>query len=325
MQSYEILEHKWADFNKLPRDGMVVCNSGTAALHLGMEALQLPLGSNFVTSDFNMIAVPRAIALAGHVPIFVDCTKRLLMDTLYMNRGLKEPNTYGVIATHIYGRRCPMEEIAGSPNLGSLFLIEDLAEAHGVQPHHRTDIACWSFYKNKIVAGEEGGAVWFRSPTLAERARMLRSLGFTEAHDFMHVPRGHNYRMSNVHADLILNSIADYPTTVHWRAALVGTYDHYCPSNWKMPKRNANWVYDIRIPGMSSSNQTRVVKFLNERGIAARHAFKPMRMQPEFQNCQYLGEMESVHSCSEVIYLPVNASISEDNISQAFKVISSCL
>src|SRR5262249_3891926 len=156
--------------------------------------------SHVLVPDFTMIACARAVTLAGLKPVFVDCDSSLLVDldcveSFYANR-LPYVPTPVVIAVHIYGRRVDMDKLHASVE-GAAWVVEDLAEAHGIRPHPDTKAACWSFYKNKLVAGEEGGAVWFEDTERAEKARMLRCQGFTESHDFYHIPRGHNYRLAN--------------------------------------------------------------------------------------------------------------------------------
>ena len=365
MQAYERLELAWSGFNGLDPDGMVACSSGTAALHLALEAMKLPPGSEVITSDFNMIAVPRAIAMAGLTPVFVDCDERLLMDCDLLDKFISNGDdggyrrqTEAIIAVHIYGRQCDMERYISWKRKysGDLFLIEDLAEAHGVKPHSDTDAACWSFYKNKQVAGEEGGAVWFKDPEHAKLARCLRSLGFTADHDFMHVGRGHNYRMSNLHAKPILDSIANYGKNLHGRKMGVHDYksagrlqiqewyDAACPDKLKMPKRDAIWVYDILLPDSKAGWETniknpnfgmpvyeplhKIVKTLNAEGIAARCGFKPMKKQEEFKNCRRVIKSLTTEvsvadrMSARVMYLPVSPGrTTEADCKRAFDLI----
>lgn len=289
-EAYERLEAAWAEWNELPPEGMVVCASGTAALHLAFECSTLIRGSSVVTSQFNMIACPRAIAMAGFSPVFVDCDDRLLMQTKNIDLAR------GVLAAHIYGRRCDMASIA---DWGVSWIVEDLAEAHGIRPHTSTDAACWSFYRNKIVAGEEGGAVWFRDPERAVHARQLRSLGFTDAHDFNHVPRGHNYRMSNAHATLILQSLARVDESISRRWERIAQIEEQTPSDWRMPSRDVPWVYDLR-PGAAKQD---LIQELSSRGVQYRLAFKPMGVQKEFRNCRSYGIWNAEKFSEEVIYL----------------------
>lgn len=196
---------------------------------------------------------------------------------------------------------------------GKTPIIEDLAEAHGINPHPGSFAACWSFYKNKIIHGEEGGMVAFRNKDAADLARSLRSLGFTKDHDFMHIPRGMNYRMSDVHADLIIDSLADVEDNLQYREFLTGMYDTYVPENWRMPKRAVNWVYDVRVPGLTTPVQNCIVNTLKSEGIQARHCFKPMTIQPEFSNRQPVSP-NALRLSQEVIYLPINESMDQEHV-----------
>ena len=286
VQPYEELEKKWAEWNHLDPVGMVVCSSGTAALHLALECVFQH--QEVYTSDYNMIAVPRAIKLSGKFPRFSD-------------HDVPDPHwpKIGHIVVHVYGRK-PWRVYPDST------VIEDLAEAHGISPREETNAACWSFYKNKIVAGEEGGAVWFRDPYHAVIARELRSLGFTPDHNYRHRPRGHNYRLSNCHAELILRSLAKVDDNIKRRQDGVGWMDEFIPEQWKQPPRDANWVYDLRIPGLKRNQMTEIVRLLNEWGIGARHGFYPMTGQEEFRD--ETGPKRNPNAwlaADEVFYLPI--------------------
>jgi len=207
-----------------------------------------------------------------------------------------------------------------------LFVVEDLAEAHGVIPHPDTDAACWSFYKNKIVGGEEGGAVAFKNPEHARLARRLRSLGFNDEHDFNHYPRGHNYRMSNAHAKLIIGSLNYYPVAIQKRREVERLYEEACPVAWRQPERDVPWVYDLRIRGMSSEIQDRVVRGSNKEGITARHCFKPMTRQLEYrEGIPRLVENNADRLSREVIYLPIRPGMKRIDCAQPFEIIQSVL
>ena len=308
MEPFLELEQKFATWVGVDPTGMVGCSSGTAALHLALEALRLPKGAEVIMPDLTMVACTRAVSLAGLTPVFVDCGEDLLMEKTLIPQAL-ELKTKALMAVHVYGRGYGMEPPGFSP--GSFYFIEDLAEAHGIKPHSMTDIACWSFYRNKIIAGEEGGAVWFRDSEHAKLARSLRSMGFTDAHDFMHLPGGHNYRMSNAHAKLILDSLARADENIRQRRQMEARYDLHCPDEWRMPRRDAVWVYDLRIPGMTKEFQDGLVRGLQAEGIAARHCFKPMHMQEEYKDCKHVGGEVAERMSREVIYLPVSPTMTE--------------
>ncbi len=309
MQAFEELEAKWAEFCGCPNT--VACNSGTAALHLAIEALQLRPNTPIIVPEFTMIACARAVSLAGMQCEFVDCGDDLLICPKLARCHLTR-YTKAIMPVHIYGRRCDMDGIVSFAEEYGLYIIEDLAEAHGIKQHPATTASCWSFYKNKIVAGEEGGMIAFKSPEYATIARQLRSLGFTDDHDFQHRPRGCNYRLANLLARPILDSLAWFDENTCDRRQIETWYDARLPLEWKMPAREAVWVYDLRIPGMTQDQQNQVVRLLNDQGIAARHAFKPMSMQSEY--ARSYCSLNAWKMSKEVIYIPVVPGMAESTV-----------
>jgi perosamine synthetase len=316
MQPYEQLEYEWARFNGLDPAGMVACASGTAALHLALECLELPPGSEVIVPDYTMVACARAVTLAGHKPVFIDCEPDdlLVAPYRYYDESSSDDEVgVALMAVHVYGRRVNMDKVAREADRLNAPVVEDLAEAHGVSPHPKTDAACWSFYRNKVVAGAEGGAVWFRDRDRASRARSLRSLGFTDAHDYTHAPRGHNYRMSNVHAGLVLNSMDWYPHNLRRRRELEAQYNAATPKCWTQPARQVPWVYDLRVPGLTADRQRKAVGRLRKAGVGARYGFKPLSSQEEYRTS---GIDETTHpnaysASREVIYLPLDPGLAD--------------
>lgn len=338
MEPYQQLEKEVAEWSGMPY--VVACSSGTAALHLALEAMRNN-GKYVVVPDFTMIACPRAVSLAGMSCVFLDCDSRLTMDTKLLDFD-KLPNVAGhcfaVMAVHVYGRVCCMRSITEFASDWGTFVVEDLAEAHGVRPHPATDAACWSFYRNKIIAGEEGGAVGFREKKHADLARQLRSLGFTEEHDFEHVPRGCNYRLSNANAEGIRWKFdrlpvpelprmgAEYGRVLDYlvirRREAETWYDELCPDAFRMPPRDAPWIYDIRIPGMMPDRQTALVRALQAEGIAARHAFKPCSSQAEYRHCKVYGSGNAAVASREIVYLPLTpGQVTRASAEKAFEVV----
>lgn len=320
MQTYEELEVAWAEFNGLDPAGMVVCSSGSSALHLAAtiapgQARWPSRPPVAIMPDYTMVACPRAAAMAGMIPVFMDCGD----DLLSTDRDIRETNpafrnTRVFMPVHIYGRQVDIGIFVGVARVLGAAVIEDMSEIHGVNPHPDTDAACWSFYLNKIIAGEEGGAVYFRDPEKAILARSLRSMGFTDAHDFMHVPGGFNYRMSNAHAGLVLCSLRDYPTMLAGRRYNESVYDSLVPLEWQMPPRAAPWVYDIRLPFPDMVDE--VVRAIP----GARHGFKPMRMQPEFLEAGY-RDTNAFRMSQQIMYLPLGPEIHKNRICEMVETL----
>lgn len=319
MEAYELFEKEFS--RKFAKDMFVVaCSSGTAALHLALETFNLPLGSEVILPNYCMVACARAVVLAGLKPVFVDCEPTTFnIDAKLLNKAISK-STSAVLVVHNYGRKCDMNEIVFQIQNkdASIGIVEDLAEGHGINPNFYTDVACWSFYKNKIVAGEEGGAVSFRHRTYRNKAKSLRSLGFTDEHNYTHIPRGHNYRMSNAHAKLINANMAEYGRNSRLRERLVDIYEIDCKLDYRMPLRDANWVYDFRIPGLTRAIQKEIVETLRKEGIPARYGFVPMSLQDEFKNCTLISEVNNAERFyTEIIYL--NLDLDKDEADEYMK------
>lgn len=287
----------------------VACSSGTAALHLALEALQLPKGSQVLVPEFTMIASARAVVMAGLKPIFIDCDHRLCMNVDQLEM-MMTPQVSAIMPVHVYGRLCNMQAIGEFANKYNLAIIEDCAESIGaVHDHSFSNAVCYSFYKNKVVAGEEGGMACLRYKGSADRARAMRCQGFTPSHDFLHTPGGFNYRMADSQASLVLDSFQKRQANIAARTQVEDYYYQTVPSKWHMPSRSICWVYDIRLP---DTDTAKVVKELNDQGIAARHAFKPMSQQPEFRG--HYSHLQAYAYSQEVIYLPAGPWWTKKNV-----------
>lgn len=300
-QEYELLEEEIAS---VWGGHVVACSSGTAALHLALECLQLPPGSKVLVPDFTMVACARAVALAGLEPVFVDCRLDGNVDLEMLAHAARLSGIRAVMVVHIYGRRCDMSAIHSIAAKHNLFVLEDMAELHGIRPHPMSDAACWSFYRNKVVHGEEGGCVSFAAEANAERAKQLRCLGLDEAHTFDHLPRGHNYRLANLLARPIRESLRNYVYEVARRHRLVQAYDEAIPGRYQQPLRHSPWVYDV-----GTLDAQRTVEALNAINVPARRAFKPMSEQAEFRDCQRVSNDRARWLHERLVLLPLSADI----------------
>lgn len=319
MQPFEQLEKEFGEWTGQPN--MVACSSGTSALHLALETLRDQYrwkdGYGVLVPDFTMAACARAVVMAGLTPVFVDCDNQLLMDVdVILNNGTA---FHAAMFVHIYGRKQIIPK-----HFPSYCLVEDLAEGHGITPNPLCDASCWSFYQNKIIAGEEGGAVSFKESINSNKARRLRSLGFGPNQDYWHEPRGHNYRLANCLASKVLDSLHMYSKNKIDRQLLWNEYNAQSFGPRYHPRREpeAKWVYDLRIDGMTWEEQDKIVAALKAVGIQARHGFKPMHMQPEFKNCKYIGKGNSVKCSNETLYLPLKPGyVTSSQIEQSADII----
>lgn len=339
MEDYQKLEHELAKWIGCEPKQVVTCSSGTSALHLGMEALRIPIKKkvyrdkggrpkaeyNIICPNYTMVACPLAISLSGVKPVFVDCdTKRYCAIPSQIDKMINK-GTVAILCVHTYGRLCEMQSIHDIADKYDIPVIEDMAEAHGCPIHPNTQVACWSFYKNKLVHGEEGGCVYFKSGEMADYARLLRNVGFTPEHDYMHIPRGHNYRMSNCHARLISDSLNSFSQEYNRRRELEHAYNDRCPEQYQTEWHDSPWVYDVRIKNMTERRQRDIIKALQENGIPARFGFKPMTTQQQFKDCMSITHGTAMKLSEEIILLPLGQGVTEQMVSRTFDLIEMTL
>lgn len=328
LQPYQLLEQEFGRWAGV--ENVVACSSGTAALHLALESLHLRPGAGVIVPAYSMVACARAVTLAGLRPVFVDCRRSdLTLDPERVEEAFEadqsEEGIRAIMPVHVYGRSCDMPALVDLAIKYGAFLVEDLAEAHGLPPHPNTHAACWSFYRNKIVHGEEGGAVAFREEVCRDRARRLRNIGFTEDHDYRHVPRGHNYRLANLLAEPIRENLRAYQRNHAVRRVIERRWDRACPAEWRQLERFAPWVYDLRIPGMFEVKQRAVVEALRDSGIEARYGFYPLTMQQEYAGRGNAETVEAIKASREVFYIPLTPDMTDSKIATAFDLVKRTL
>jgi perosamine synthetase len=286
------LEEEFARFTKTKH--CVVTNNGTSALTLALASLGIKKGDEVIVPEFTMIATAWAVSYLGATPVFVDCGDDLNIDPLKVKTS---KNTKAIMATHVYGRRANIKELKkfGLP------IIEDACEAHG-SGKLEGDIACYSFYKNKIIHGEEGGATVTNSRKIANKARSLRNMSFGKTNDYYHKEIGFNFRMPNSQARLILKSLHNYPKAEKKRRRVEGWYNKYLGAE---THRDAVWVFDLL-----TDNPKKIIKKLYHLGV--RPFFKPMSQQPMYAKAY--KHLNAYKYSLEGLYLPVNETITEEEV-----------
>lgn len=182
--------------------GALAISSGTAALDLCLQALDIGPGDEVITPSFTFVASVNAITRRGARPVFVDIDARTMnLDPADLERCLSGA-TRAVMAVHLFGRPVDMAPVQKFCEAHDLKLIEDACESLGATWQDRPlgsigDCGVFGFYPNKIITTGEGGAIVSNDKALLRRCAALRNQGRTEA-GFLADEVGHNYRLSEL-------------------------------------------------------------------------------------------------------------------------------
>lgn len=294
----------------------VACTSGTTALHLALATLGVGKGDEVIIPTFTMIATANAVTYTGAEPILVDSElKTWNIDPTKIEDKITE-RTKAIIPVHTYGHPADMDKILALAKKYHLFVIEDAAQAHGAEYKGKRigsigDVACFSFYANKIIVTGEGGMVTTNNKKFAERARNLRDHAFSKERHFWHKSLGFNYRMTNLQAAVGLAQTERFDQLVKIRIEHARMYKLLLqnirgitlPPETKGIK-NVFWMYSILIENDFGRTRDQVRQYLAKRGIETRTFFIPIHWQPIYFRMFKENFPIAEALCRKGMYLP---------------------
>ncbi|MFH0963958.1 MAG: DegT/DnrJ/EryC1/StrS family aminotransferase [Planctomycetota bacterium] len=289
----ERFERSFAQYLGVPY--CVSVSSGTAALQTAMGALGIGPGDEVIVPTLTYIAPANAVKGAGASVVFVDS----LPDTWQMDpadvRKKITGRTKAIIAVHLYGGVCAMDELVPLAKEHNLCLIEDCAEAFGSKYDgtfvgNFGDVATFSFYGNKTITTGEGGMLAARSEDLYERLRRYKNQGLPGGgREYWHETLGFNYRMTNLSAAVGLaqleradSFIADKRRIAAWyRSRLQDLPLSIQPEPEKV--FHTYWMVAVRCADPKAVAPLRVA--LDAAGVETRPLFPTVHTMPVYRDC----------------------------------------
>jgi perosamine synthetase len=307
----------------------ISCSNGTNALHLAVEALGIGKGDEVIVPEFTMMAVPNSVFYAGAIPITIDSES----ETWNMNPDLIEERitnkTKAIIIAPVYGHPADMDKIMKIAQKHNLKVIEDCAEVPGGTYNGKMcgtfgNIACFSFYGNKIITTGEGGMCLTDDDSLAEEMRKLKNHYFGTPR-FLHDKIGYNYRMTNIqsaigvaqleYVDKLIQSRIDNAQKYN---KLLAPLDFFNLPVQKKEVKNVYWMYGITIKDISKISKLEFMNQLKNKGIDTRSFFYPTSMQKAYTDnvnsslIRAAPVAKKLYDCG--FYLPSSSSLTDKEI-----------
>jgi perosamine synthetase len=160
----------------------VALNSGTAALHLAMCALDLKNGDEVLVSPLTFVSTVHVVMYQGATPVFVDIEEDTLNMSVEDIKNKLTGRTKAIVPVDYGGQPCDSDAINQIAEDSGLQVVEDAAHACGATYRGRkvgtiSDITCFSFHAVKNLACGEGGALTFKDDSLDKYFRQMRWLG----------------------------------------------------------------------------------------------------------------------------------------------------
>lgn len=327
-----LFEQKFARYCGV--DYGIACSSGTAALHLALEALGVKEGDEVLVPDMTYIATANAVRYCNATPVFVDSEPRSFNINPALIHEKITPRTKAIIAVHLYGHPADMDAINSIARQYGLFVVEDAAQAHGAtykgaRAGSLSDIATFSFFGNKIITTGEGGMVTTRDPVLADLVRLLKGQGMDPKRRYWFPVVGYNYRMTNIQAALglaQLENIAEH-LALRWRVA--ETYNKQlsiCSDLLTLPNnspevQHAFWMYTVLLPEGLDRDATAAA--LLDEGIETRPAFYPLHLMPPYRERSGGRYPQADLIGRRGLSLPMHGKLTDDDLDFVSKKVHS--
>lgn len=186
---------------------VLICSSGTAALHLGLHALGIGKGDEVIVPNISFISTINAVLYVGATPVICDVGDPAY--ALSLNPDIVgahiTPRTKAIIVAHLFGGAGHTYRLRNIADNYGIALIEDAAQSIGCKDRGKAlgtigTFGIYSFNGNKIVTASGGGAITSSDIHFMARVKRLIDQAKDPLEPFSHIEMGYNYRLSNIHA-----------------------------------------------------------------------------------------------------------------------------
>ena len=270
-------------------DNVLLLSNGTVATHLIIKALR------YKHPHITRIIVPNNVYVAVWNSIFFDCEKcfeicPLDADINTWNANYEDAEKYYTIdentaflVAHNLGNIVNVPQLKRKYK-NSVF-IEDNCEGifgtyEGFASGTQSFCSSLSFFGNKNITCGEGGAFICDDNETFEYIKHIHSQAQTEK-KFIHDEVGYNYRMTNIHAAILLGQLEIYDEVRMMKKNIfdcyvkhLSNYDRICFQTCEKNIMHSNWMFGIRIKDLQ--NYEYINKFMLTKGIETRPMFYPI-------------------------------------------------
>ena len=349
----------------------VALSSGTSALHLavrlaGKKLYGMPKaghgtleGKKVFASDMTFSATVNPICYEGGEPVFIDSERNTWnMDPAALERAFGVyPDVRLIVAAHLYGTPCKMDEIRRIAEAHGALIVEDAAESlgslyRGGQTGSFGDIAAISFNGNKIITGSTGGMILLKNGEDAELVRKWSTQSREKAPWYQHNDMGFNYRMSNIIAGVIRGQLPHLEEHIAHKRAIFERYERgfdglpvsmapfeegvSFPNRWlscmlidaaAMCAHSRSGFGSEFSGGAGRTCPDEILAALSAFNAEGRPIWKPMHMQPIFADHAFVSAADT--PVDEDIFdrglcLPSDNKMTESEQSRVIEIVCRC-
>ena len=312
-------------------------SSGTAALHLALEMLGVKKGDHVFCSDLTFVASANAIRYLNAIPVFIDAEPTSWnMSPSALEKAFESVLPKAVIVTDIYGQSADYKLIAEICDKHQTPIIEDAAESLGAEYNRKKcgsfgEMAILSFNGNKIITTSGGGMLLTDRSEFVLRAKKLSTQSREEALHYEHAQVGYNYRLSNILAALGRAQLKSLDQYVEKRRKIF----NYYYNNLKnvegirfMPEiengKSTRWLSVVLMENINHDKIEDIIRSFSEENIEVRPIWKPMHLQPVFEDASFYYNSQKPISASlfeHGLCLPSGSDLSKNDLNRIIELL----
>lgn len=341
---------KIAEFEKMVADYVgvkyaVAISNGTSALHAACYAAGIKPGDEVITTPLTFAASANCVLYCGGTPVFADIDpKTYNIDPADIRRKITD-KTKAIIAVHLAGQPCDMDEIHKIADEHHLIVLEDGAHAlgsvyKGKKVGSLSDMTTFSFHPVKPITTGEGGMIVTDNEELYQKMMLFRSHGITRDENLMtrndgpwfyqQLDLGFNYRITDIQCALGCSQMKKLDRFLARRKEIVNRYNEAfadCENivtPYQLPDTESGWhLYIIQV---KNCDRRKVFEQLRECGIAVNVHYIPVYLHPYYQEHGYKDvhcrNAEEVYS--HIISLPLYPTLTEEEQRYVIDKVKKC-
>ena len=280
---HQQFQQKLEEYLSVPH--VTLFTNGHLALEMVIQAMNLPVGGEVITTPFTFASTTHAIVRNGLIPVFCDIDPVDYTIDATKLEALVTEKTVAIVPVHVYGNMCHVEEIDTIARKYGLKVIYDAAHAFGVtykgvSSANFGDASMFSFHATKVFHTIEGGAVCYREDRLTQLLNDLKNFGIRGPEVCAFV--GGNGKMSEFQAAMGLCNLRHIEEEIAKRCRVVKRYRQHlegvsgirlCP-----PQKDvqSNYAYFPVVFDGYRYNRDEVFNLLKEKDILTRKYFYPL-------------------------------------------------
>jgi dTDP-4-amino-4,6-dideoxygalactose transaminase len=227
-------------------------NSGTAALEIALDLIDIQAGDEVITTPLSWVATANVIVLAGATPVFVDVDPITRNIDLNLIEAAITPRTRAIIAVDLAGLPVDRDALYALATAHHLRVIEDAAQSFGANWRGKPigsfgDLVAFSFHANKNITTGEGGCLVLPDATLIPLCEKLRLQGVVRTADgSMEVDvAGGKFNLTDIAAAIGLGQLPHLATFTARRRELAQQY---------FAQIDPAWGFELPLADLTQSN-----------------------------------------------------------------------